>query len=204
MMALLSAGLVYGLSAGFSPGPLLALVISQTLKHGTREGAKVAIAPLITDLPIIFVSLLVLTQLTEFKTVLGVISIIGGIFVAYLAYGNFRAPRLKEESGRVAPQSLAKGVAANALSPHPYLFWLTVGGPVIVRGWSESPATPLIFLLAFFTCLVGAKILTAWITGRSRQWLGGTVYRGILIILGGLLAVYAFFLIKEGWGLLSY
>ena len=61
MIGLISAGLVYGLSAGFSPGPLMALVISQTLKHGIREGAKVAMAPLITDLPIILVSLLVLT-----------------------------------------------------------------------------------------------------------------------------------------------
>jgi threonine/homoserine/homoserine lactone efflux protein len=202
MMASLIAGLVYGLSAGFSPGPLMALVISQTLKHGTREGVKVAMAPLITDLPIILVSLLVLTRLTDFKTVLGVISIIGGIFVAYLAYGNFRSPRLEVDGGRAAPQSLAKGVAANALSPHPYLFWLTVGGPVIVRGWSGSPGGSLAFLLVFFTCLVGAKILTAWITGRSRQWLSGRVYRSILFILGGLLAVYALFLIKEGWGLL--
>ena len=55
-MALVSAGLVYGLSAGFSPGPLMALVISQTLKHGIREGAKVAVAPLITDLPIILLA----------------------------------------------------------------------------------------------------------------------------------------------------
>ena len=201
-MASLIAGLVYGLSAGFSPGPLMALVISQTLKHGIREGAKVAMAPLITDLPIILVSLLVLTRLTDFRMVLGIISIIGGIFVAYLAYGNFRPPRLEKETGRAAPQSLAKGVAANALSPHPYLFWLTVGGPVIVRGWSESPVSSLAFLLAFFICLVGAKILTAWITGRSSQWLSGRVYRAILFILGGLLAVYAFILIKEGWKLL--
>jgi threonine/homoserine/homoserine lactone efflux protein len=203
MIASISAGLVYGLSAGFSPGPLMALVISQTMKHGTREGTKVAMAPLVTDLPIIFISLLVLTRLTDFQPVLGVISIVGGIFVAYLAYGNFRAPRLNEEASRAAPQSLAKGVAANALSPHPYLFWLTVGGPLIVRGWSESPAGSLAFLPAFFACLVGAKILTAWITGRSRQWLSGRVYRGILFILGGLLAVFAYFLIKEGWSLLG-
>jgi threonine/homoserine/homoserine lactone efflux protein len=204
MIALLSAGVVYGLSAGFSPGPLLALVISQTLKHGIREGVKVAVAPLLTDLPIIFISLLVLTRLSDFKTVLGMISIVGGLFVAYLAFGNLRPQRPNLEAGRAAPQSLAKGVAANALSPHPYLFWLTVGGPVIVRGWTESPVGSVAFLLIFFACLLGAKVLTAWITGRSRQWLSGRVYRGILFILGGLLAVYAFFLIKEGWKLLGY
>jgi threonine/homoserine/homoserine lactone efflux protein len=204
MMASLSAGLVYGLSAGFSPGPLLTLVISQTLQHGFKEGAKVAAAPLVTDLPIIFASLLVLSRLTDFKPVLGVISIIGGIFVGYLAYGNFRAPRLNEKSDLTAPQSLAKGVAANALNPHPYLFWLTVGGPAVVRGWSESPAAALAFLVVFFACLVGAKVLIAWGTGKSGQWLSGPVYRGILFVLGGLLAVFAFFLIKEGWGLLAH
>jgi threonine/homoserine/homoserine lactone efflux protein len=204
MVASLSAGLVYGLSAGFSPGPLLTLVISQSLKHGFKEGAKVAAAPLVTDLPIIFTSLLVLTQLTDFKPVLGVISIIGGIFVAYLAYGNFRAPIPDEKSALTAPQSLAKGVAANALNPHPYLFWLTVGGPAIVRGWSESPVGSLAFLVVFFACLVGAKIMIAWVTGRSGQWLSGPVYRGILFILGGLLAVFAFFLIRGGWSLLGH
>jgi threonine/homoserine/homoserine lactone efflux protein len=203
-MASITAGLVYGLSSGFSPGPIMALVITQTLKHGTREGAKVALAPLVTDLPILIISLLVLTRLTYFQPVLGVISMVGGVFVAYLAYGNFRAPRLKEEAGRAAPQSLAKGVAANALSPHPYLFWLTVGGPIIVRGWSESPMGSLAFLPVFFACLVGAKILTAYITGRSRQWLSGRVYRGILIILGALLTVFAFSLIREGWRLLGH
>ena len=45
MMALLGSAVVYGLSAGFSPGPLLALVISQTLRYGIREGVKAAWRP---------------------------------------------------------------------------------------------------------------------------------------------------------------
>ncbi len=59
----LAAGTVFGLSAGFAPGPLLTLVITQTLRHDIREGVKVAMAPLITDLPIILLSLLVLSRL---------------------------------------------------------------------------------------------------------------------------------------------
>ena len=39
--AIVLSGLVVGLSAGASPGPLLSLVISETLNHGTRAGTKV-------------------------------------------------------------------------------------------------------------------------------------------------------------------
>jgi threonine/homoserine/homoserine lactone efflux protein len=63
MAVFLIAGIILGFSAGFSPGPLLTLVISQTLKHGVKEGIKVAFAPLVTDLPIIFLAVFVLTRL---------------------------------------------------------------------------------------------------------------------------------------------
>ena len=44
MSETLSGGL-FGLAAELSPGPLLVLVIQQTLRYGTSEGLKVAGAP---------------------------------------------------------------------------------------------------------------------------------------------------------------
>ena len=63
VVAFLVSGVVFGASAGLSPGPLLTLVIRETLRHGTKEGLKVAAAPLLTDAPIIALSLLVLARL---------------------------------------------------------------------------------------------------------------------------------------------
>src|SRR6266550_2327590 len=45
MMTALASGVLLGLSAGLSPGPMLA----QTLRHGAREGCKIARAPLVTQ-----------------------------------------------------------------------------------------------------------------------------------------------------------
>ena len=59
MFEYLSAGTLLGLASGFAPGPLLVLVVAETLRHDVRAGIKVAIAPLITDVPIIVVSLLI-------------------------------------------------------------------------------------------------------------------------------------------------
>ena len=93
-MLFLTSGVVLGLSAGFSPGPLLTLVISRTLRHGVKEGIKVAAAPLVTDLPIILVSTFVLARLENVRPVLGGISIIVGLFVAFLAGETVRTTRL--------------------------------------------------------------------------------------------------------------
>ena len=53
MLEAFGTGMLFGLSAGLAPGPLLALGIAQTLRFGAGQGVRVALAPLITDLPII-------------------------------------------------------------------------------------------------------------------------------------------------------
>jgi threonine/homoserine/homoserine lactone efflux protein len=198
MVTLLSAAAVYGLSAGFLPGPLLALVVSQTLRYGTREGAKAAMAPLITDLPIILVSVLVMRSLSESRTALGFISMAGGLFVIYLACECFRTTRLDMGDSKVGPQSLSRGAAVNALNPHPYLFWLTVGGPSVIRAWAESPLWAVAFVAVFIGCIVGSKVLIASVVGQSRHVLSGKVYGTIMRALGLTLLVFAAMLFKDG------
>ena len=58
MINLVVAGILLGVYAGLSPGPMLFLVVSQTIKHDYREGLKIAFSPLISDIPIIIVSLI--------------------------------------------------------------------------------------------------------------------------------------------------
>ena len=50
---------------GLAPGPLLALVLAQTLRHGPREGCKIALTPLVTDAPIIALSLALAATLAK-------------------------------------------------------------------------------------------------------------------------------------------
>jgi hypothetical protein len=57
MITALVSGAFLGFSCGLAPGPMLALVLAQTLRHGPREGCKIALTPLVTDAPIITVAL---------------------------------------------------------------------------------------------------------------------------------------------------
>jgi len=50
-LSFMISGIVFGLSGGLTPGPLFTLVVSETLKHGVKEGIKVSVVPLFSDLP---------------------------------------------------------------------------------------------------------------------------------------------------------
>ncbi len=203
MLKSLIAGVVLGSSSGFSPGPLSTLVITQTLQHGTREGLKVALAPLITDVPIVAVSLLVLSRLAESGRALGAVSLIGACFVVFLAWKSFCAQPPETEAAASAPRSVWKGTLVNFLSPNPYLFWMTVGAPTTVGAWQRSAAAAALFVAAFYVMLVGGKCAMAVLVGRTRHFITGRIYGVIMKGLGALLLLYAGALARDGLRLLD-
>lgn len=199
---LLSAALL-GLAAGLSPGPLLALVIGETLQHGRRAGAKVALAPLLTSLPIVALTLLTVAQLSRFTPVLSGISWAGGLLVLVLGYRTFRTPaELQPPTATTTRRSLTKGVAVDLLSPHPWLFWFTVGAPLLLKAAAESRLAALGFVTIFYLLLVGTKLLLAHQVGRWRGVLSGPGYRLTRRGLGLSLMAFALLLFRDGYLLL--
>ncbi len=192
------------MSAGFAPGPLLTLVVAQTLKHDTREGVRVAVAPLITDLPIIVAALLILSRLTHFRYLLGGISFFGGMYVLYLAYESLQTEPVVLDIPCGAPHSFRKGALINALNPHPYLFWTTVGAPLMLQAWPDNRFSPLVFMASFYIFLVGSKLFLVFLVGRSRTFLMSRGYLWIMRLLGVFLGLSAVVLMRGAlvfWGL---
>ena len=203
MIHFLTIGTLLGLSAGFTPGPLLTLVISETLQHDIKSGVKVALAPIITDLPIIILTLFVLSKLTSFHNILGVISLAGGFFILFMSYESIRTKGVELNFRKVEPRSLIKGVLANALSPNPYLFWFTVGAPIMAKAISLNISAFLVFIISFYTFLVGSKIVLAILVGKSKSFLCGNVYIYTMRFLGLVLGVLAIALFYNGIELLG-
>jgi threonine/homoserine/homoserine lactone efflux protein len=150
-------GATLGLSAMATPGPFQAFLVSQTMKNGWRRTLPAALAPLVSDGPIVALMLLVLTQAPDW--LLSGIQILGGLFVLYLAWGAWVAAGEKGTSLEVSPeaagQNFLKAALMNMLSPGPYLFWGLLAGPIVIEGWRQSPVTGLSFVLGFYTALIG-------------------------------------------------
>jgi threonine/homoserine/homoserine lactone efflux protein len=203
MIHFLTIGAVLGLSAGFAPGPLLTLVISETLQHDIKSGAKVALAPIITDLPIIILTLFILSKLSNFHSILGGISLIGGLLILFMGYQSIRTKGVEVNFKEIKMQSLTKGVLANALSPHPYLFWFSVGAPIMTKAISQNINVAVAFIISFYVCLVGSKIVLAILIGKSKFLLSSNAYIFTMRFLGLVLCVLAIVLLHDGLDLLK-
>lgn len=77
---------------------------------------------------------------------IGIISLIGGCAILFMGYESMNPVSPESEITKTKPNSLAKGVLANALSPHPYLFWFSAGGPIMSRAINLNVKAPFAFI----------------------------------------------------------
>lgn len=195
------AAVSLGLFAGVSPGPLMALVLTASLERGFRAGALAAIAPLLTDAPVILLSFAVLGRVPE--NFLAGVTVAGGVFVAWIGVQTIVEARGPLAPGRVPPATsdrryVWRGAMVNLLSPHPWIFWFTVGTPLMIERWAVARWESVAFLAIFLCLLVGCKVVIAWATSHGRRFAGTLGHRRALIVLGVLLIAFAVWLAGQG------
>ncbi len=206
MFEFLIAAAVFGLSGGLSPGPLLTLVVSETLARGRNAGLAVSMSPLITDGPAIAAAVFLLGRVENSDAALGIISIAGGALLTTYGIAGLRGAELKVEESEVERKvwaSLGKGVSVNFLNPNPYLFWLTIGTPILLRAHDSSWFLAIGFLVVFYLALVGSKCVLTILVAHSRAVLRGRAYVLVNRILAVALLVFAAIFIREGFFLLA-
>lgn len=170
-------GLALGFPAAALPGSLQAYFLAQTLAQGWRRVLPGALAPLLSDGPIIALVLLVLTQLPGWG--LAAVQFSGGLFLLYLARGAWgvlgrpaaqpsavaAAAAAPTAVGRSPLRIVLQAALINLLNPNPYLFWSTVGGVRLLTAWRVDPAHALGFLLGMYVALCGGFALSIALFG---------------------------------------
>ncbi len=185
ILTLAVVGVTLGVVEGVKPGPLLTVVIRETLSGGFRAGVRAAAAPLFTDGPMIVVSLLAAGWIATQPAVLLLISVLGALFLVKMGVECFSIePPKVELSDTSTSGSLRRGVLTNLLNPNAYVFWFLIGGPLMASAAVEEPLAPVAYALAFIFTLVMAKVTIAWMFDRSRGQLSVQGYRIALGVCG--------------------
>jgi threonine/homoserine/homoserine lactone efflux protein len=164
-------GIFLGFASGISPGPLMAMTISETLQHGSKEGFKVAVSPLITDILIVSSIMFILLKFEKQNSFIALISLSGALYLIHLGIASLRTKNINHDANGKKKDSLTKGVLANLLSPHPYLFWITIGGPILFKTLKVNVLATVLFVFGFYAFLVGSKIMIAFVVGSYRSFL---------------------------------
>lgn len=177
------------MGAGLSPGPLQTLVVTSALRRGFGAGVRVAIAPLLTDAPIIALTVAVVSTIPDRGV--RAIGIAGGL--ALVAMGIWEIARARRHSTEESEMSagsddVLRGVIVNGLNPHPWLFWIGVGAPLLVTAWRVTPGRALAYLAGFYLTIIGSKVAIAGVVAVGRQRLS-IEWRYRLLLAGGALLV---------------
>ncbi len=69
----------------------------------------------------------------------------------------------------------------NALNPNPYIFWTLVTGPILIKGWRETPVNGIGFLAGFYLTMICSLVGIILVFGLASRF-GPKVNRTLLAV----------------------
>ena len=150
------SGLCIGLYGAIQPGPLMTLIVSESIQRGRRAGMTVACVPIVTDPLILLAGVLFVATVPD--TVAAVISFGGAAVLILFGRRSLRGMEtaadedlsrkkgvnrsrwkpnpLKSEKSRfvtttISESSFGRAIAVNLLNPYLYIFAFTINAPII-------------------------------------------------------------------------
>jgi threonine/homoserine/homoserine lactone efflux protein len=160
------------------------------------------LAPLVSDGPIVAVTLLLLSQVPDwFQRAL---QIVGGFFILYLAYSAYQTWRNFQADAPPALPSrnndLLRAATMNLLSPGPYIFWSTVIGPLVIQAWEISLWSAVALVGIFYAAMLSLNMVVIIVFGQAARF-GNRVRKAMLGL--SVLALAGFGLYQLWQGILS-
>ena len=194
MTSYLIFGITCAFAAAVQPGPFQTYIISQTISRGWRRTLPAAFSPLLSDIPIIILTLSLLSQVRE--GFFGFLHCGGGIFLLYLSIRafrecwNFYPERAADvESSR---QTLLNAAVVNILNPNPYIGWSLIMGPLFLKGWRETPLNGISLIVAFYGTMIIGSVGIIMLFAFARN-LGPRINRIALGLSSAALACFGFY-----------
>ena len=198
------AGAILGVVEGVKPGPLLTMVIRETLSGGLRAGVRTAAAPIFTDGPLVIVSLLAAGWFSTQPTILIAISILGAGYLLKMGLECFTIePPPSDLAGIDVSNSFKRGILTNLLNPNVYIFWFLIGGPLMASVADEEPLAPVAYALTFLVSIIMVKSLIALAFDRTRGNLSHSTYNAVLSLCGLAMIVFAAGFVFQAYDLYS-
>ena len=199
MLAYVLLGATYGFAAAAQPGQYQAFLLSRTARDGWRPTAPAALAPLLSDVPIVVLVLLVLTHVPP--AFLAGLRLLGGAFLLFLAFGALTSwrhyePPAENDAAR-AHETLLQAAFVNLLNPSPYIAWSTVLGPLLIEAWRKAPADAGALVVAFYVTMVCATLALIVVFALAHS-LGPRVARAMVGVSVVALAAFGIYQLWAG------
>lgn len=172
------------LSGVMAPGPITAVSVAAG-NRSPHAGAWIAVGHGIVEFPLMVFILVGFQYLLDSAQVRGIIGIVGGLFLIFIAYGMFSSIRNPNISPAAAFKSpIAAGAILSITSPYFLIWWATVGASLIIASMEFGAAGFVAFALFHWLCdFVWFYFLSA-LSYRSGKFFGRAFQKIIFAICG--------------------
>ena len=187
---------VVGFSGAMMPGPLLAVGVAETPRHGWQTGPIISIGHAIAEIFVVVVLSLGLAALAQNRIVTAVIGVVGGaaLILMGLQMGyeilkrkvNYEIVQQDKKSGH---KLAGKGITATLSNPYWFVWWGTTGLAFLVKSLKFGYIGPVVFYFGhILSDFVWYSVVSVLI------WMGKTLIMGrglqILIVACSIFLVY--------------
>jgi threonine/homoserine/homoserine lactone efflux protein len=188
----LVGGILIGLSLAVPPGPVNAVIATESVKRSYVSGIKVGLGALTADATYLAITLVGVAVLLNNDNVKLAVSLAGGALLAYMALGILKDHNkpIKENGRENIKNHYLTGLVIGFTNPAAILWWITAGAALIA-------STNMTGVLGFFLGIV------LWVTSFSvalhyakskAQW----VYPLVTLVSGGVLLLFGVMLLYNG------
>ncbi len=195
-----------GLTGAISPGPLLAFNIREAARIGFWAGPAIASGHSLLELLVVLVLATGLRQVLNTTVVVGVIGVLGGLFLLWMG-GNMvwearkaRLPAQAEAGGRGSGlnQPLVGGALVSLSNPFWWVWWLTIGASYLLISLPRGAAG----LFSFYTGHILADYawysLVALAIAGGRKVMGDRAYQWLSVACGAAILVLGIYFAASG------
>jgi threonine/homoserine/homoserine lactone efflux protein len=140
LAATLLAGVAFGLALAAPPGPMNAIIASETVHRGWKSGVFAGLGAMSADVLFFLLALFgmvaVVRSVPALRTVM---FLVGGLLMLYFAVGAVRGARTRGRSGFGSGRpperrGFSKAFLLSLTNPYQILFWLTAGVGLLTPG----------------------------------------------------------------------
>jgi L-lysine exporter family protein LysE/ArgO len=184
-------GFMLGLGAAVPLGPINILIMNESIKK-YKNGMTIGLGAMSADITYLFFIFFGLLNYINQPEVLNSLSVLGGVFLLYLAFMIFKKRDAEVDTSSEQVQSnnrvklYTKGFALTFINPYTIGFWLSVSGYIVSKNLE-----PLIVLVGMLSAILLWITIMPYIVHKSKHRISQGVFSWINRISSFILACFA-------------
>jgi threonine/homoserine/homoserine lactone efflux protein len=181
---------VVGLSGAMTPGPVLTVAISETLKRGFRAGPLIVLGHAILEIILLALIGLGLGPFFEHPVVTTFFLSVGGlVLLAMGAHMIFKNKQITEEAltakGTTSPYGpVLAGIVLSISNPVWIIWWVTIGMGFVSQALQFGIIGLLCFYLGHILSDLAWYSFVSFSVSAGRRFCAPQIYRSIFVLCG--------------------